>query len=85
MRILLTLLVGAALSSCVLYDTWDECETIRKGEYRFKFPEDAITKEITVERTFMGMPSAPDCTRYAHDSDTPDHNAWAECMGVPYR
>ena len=33
---------------------------------------------------WMGLPPPPDCSKYAHNAPKPDHNKWADCMGVGY-
>lgn len=77
------LLLGfTSLSGCAVYTAWDACETARKGELRFKFPEDAISREIKVTHEITPEER---CYPLSNYGEYTDHNAWAECMGVPYR
>lgn len=77
MRILLIMLVALSLVSCVVYDTWDRCESMRKGEIRWVFPADEIAREIKVKREHL--PSK--CQKYYNNGS----EDWINCMGVGYK
>ena len=77
MRSILIVLLALSLSSCVMYDHWDMCETMRKGdEIRFQYPapDSPIAREIKVKR----VPLPTKCREFYNDGT----GRWAECMGV---
>lgn len=88
MRITLIILVALSLGSCVVYDTWDRCETMRKGEVRWQFPADEIAREIKITRESLPEKCEQYLVEYTPDQwdevkeSYPENIAWRECMGV---
>jgi len=72
MRTLSILFILLTVSSCVVYDAFDMCETLRKGdEMRFSYPPTAypVKKETH-------LPTK--CREFYNDGTA----RWAECMQV---
>lgn len=77
MRHLLILLCVLSLSSCVMYDAWDFCDSVERGELRFVYPDESrspVADEIKVTRTHLPTK----CRPFYNDGT----GRWAECMGV---
>jgi len=70
-----------ALQSCCLVSV---PESVRTGMVTIQYPPGDFDDGAR-EKGFMGLPPPPDCQRYAHDAAKPDHNKWADCMGVGYK
>ena len=88
MRIALIVSMLTMLSSCVVYDTWSRCETLRKGEVRFQFPPDEIAQENKIKRESLPAKCAKfmrvyDDADWDEETETyPYNREWNECMGV---
>lgn len=92
MRILITVGILLSLSSCAVYDAWDICETIRKGdEVRFTYPPptNPISDEISVRH--VPLPKACEHLRATaaergewnpETESYPRNTAWENCMQV---
>lgn len=76
MRLILTsILMCLLLSSCIVYDAWDFCESAREGELRFVYPEGSIENEVKVTHE----DHLPTKCRHFYNDGT---GRWAKCMGV---